>query len=451
MLSESERNRYNTLKESIQAGKHKLAKTLYEIRSRRLYREEFASFDAFCRSYLDYTKRTCDRYAAWGHALHVLGPDGPTCEAQARPLAPLLGEGKAASVQEIWAEVRERWKRPTQAQVQAAVKEYVEEHTPAGPPPSNPPPGAPGDDSDEDSPDKNSPDKDSADEKNSNPPPGPPPAPEAGAYLVADSELLAAEELASRPAPAGEALAEAAELPAEVIQQVAAVAGVSGSLVNGSPEAAVADTIWPVITPSLTSAHANLPTGSGAPCVFLHAGRLGQIASQSATASAYAHSGRVLIAPGVDLFAPVVPDGFIESVLHAIRGSDLVPSRVTPILYTRWLSRAASFDLPAPIWVGTPADRTTLQDVDEALQKVTGVAVRWVLYDVQKVDKDEGPPTVPASIDWIVYDPPGGGGVQLTLEQANALVSAGVKAGATSCFRRHFKTHSLDHPELGSA
>lgn len=168
---------------------------------------------------------------------------------------------------------------------------------------------------------------------------------------------------------------------------------------------------------------------------IFHPDRMGQIQSQKSSGD------RALVCPQVDLFAEVVPDAAIKLVLSSLEGAEL-----TPVLCTAHLERASEFSLPDNLWFGTPADRASLQEANKKLGNFSDPDVRWVLYDVSKKDRENGLPSSPTSADWIVFDPPKGSGISLELGEANQLQEDAQSAGATSSFRRPFKTFSEDYP-----
>ena len=76
---------------------------LVEIRDSRLYREEYETFEDYCKGRWDYTIRHCDRLMSAAGTVKALesGPIGlvPQNEAQVRPLTQLE---TAEAQQEAW-------------------------------------------------------------------------------------------------------------------------------------------------------------------------------------------------------------------------------------------------------------------------------------------------------------------------------------------------------------
>jgi hypothetical protein len=105
---------------------------LAAIRHGKLYRERFATFEAYCQERWEFSKRHCDRLIASAGVLEKLGPIGPilpASESQARPLTTIdleqvgdvwqkvIGEakqidadGKPKITAKLVGEVVEKWK-----------------------------------------------------------------------------------------------------------------------------------------------------------------------------------------------------------------------------------------------------------------------------------------------------------------------------------------------------
>jgi hypothetical protein len=81
---------------------------LLEIRDSRLYRDDYANFDEYCRDRWGWSHRHADRHIQAARVAGLLGPIGPKpqTEAVARELAPLAKDKKA--VVEVWERVRPR-------------------------------------------------------------------------------------------------------------------------------------------------------------------------------------------------------------------------------------------------------------------------------------------------------------------------------------------------------
>ncbi|MCS4195013.1 hypothetical protein GGP50_003250 [Salinibacter ruber] len=204
---------------------------------------------------------------------------------------------------------------------------------------------------------------------------------------------------------------------------------------DSSAEDMVASKVWKVLVPSPIGFGAGLPEevspDEDPVGAVLKTGRLDQI-----TGLAPGDDGeRVLVCPGVDLFAEVVPDGAIEAVLSRCRKTDH-----QPVVFTRHLSRASDFDL-SDLWVGTAADHSCVDDKPQALSDAApDAAVQWLLYDVDKEEDPESPPSFSGETDWVVYDPPGRAGISLTVAETQSLVEAAEESGVDWSFRETFKT-----------
>ena len=203
---------------------------------------------------------------------------------------------------------------------------------------------------------------------------------------------------------------------------------------GSSADDMVASKVWTVLVPS-SGVGAGLPEevspDEDPVGAVLKPGRLDQITGLAQGNDAE----RVLVCPGVDVFGEVVPDGAIKAILDRCRKTDH-----QPVVFTRHLGRASDFDL-SELWVGTPAERATLKDTEQALSDAApDAAVQWLLYDIEKKDREEAPPSFSKSTDWIVYDPPGGAGVSLTVAETKSLISAAEEHGADWSFRSPFKT-----------
>lgn len=216
-------------------------------------------------------------------------------------------------------------------------------------------------------------------------------------------------------------------------------------LTHSTAEHMVASKVWRVLVPSPTGVGAGLPEENSAEeeplGAVLKPGRLDQIVNLAPGQEGE----RVLVCPGVDLFGGVVPNGAIEAILDRCRTTDH-----NPVVFTRHLGRASNFDLSG-LWVGTATGRSSLETAEQRLADAApDAAVRWLLYDVQKRDR-ETPPSFSDSTDWIVYEPAGGTGVVLTLSEAEALANAAVEAEAGWAFRDAFKTCGASYPTVSSS
>jgi len=209
----------------------------------------------------------------------------------------------------------------------------------------------------------------------------------------------------------------------------------SDALAPTSAEPGIGDVNFSPLLPSRTTFSGRISEEPAPQRAIFRAERIGQIQSGQSRGE------RALICPQVDLFADIVPDVVIELILSSLKGAEL-----TPILCTTHLDRAQGFSLPDSLWLGTRAARSTLQDANQKLGTFSGPAVKWLLYDVSKEDRENGLPSSPENADWIVFDPPQGAGVSLELGEANQLQEDAQSAGAASSFRRPFKAFSTDYP-----
>src|SRR5690349_7927128 len=103
-LSIQESQQLAELEATIERSANEVGKALLEIRDRRLYREEFASFEIYCRERWQVGDRHARRLIASAEAIENIRPKGPipTYETVVRPLTGLQPE-----------EQREAWKLAT--------------------------------------------------------------------------------------------------------------------------------------------------------------------------------------------------------------------------------------------------------------------------------------------------------------------------------------------------
>ena len=95
-LNEDERLRWTELNEVVKKGLKGLlaaGQALVEIRDRRLYREEFGTWESYCRDMLGYSKAQANRLISGAEVLTDLAPIGakmmPARESHLRELARL--------------------------------------------------------------------------------------------------------------------------------------------------------------------------------------------------------------------------------------------------------------------------------------------------------------------------------------------------------------------------
>jgi hypothetical protein len=465
-LPEQSRQRYRHLKERLSNAKKKQAEILYEIRSEELFRAEYETFGDFQTEEVGYGPSYTRRLIRWGWALKSTNGFGPTSESHCRPLSRIREDddidGQEA-VRRIFEAIEERWGDVTRAHVQEVVDElYPAEDmatdviTSTGTEASNPgddgetvPTGTGSADSGSQGPPSDSPNEDSLNEEGDHSdasslgsisgPKVVAPAAVADSLGIGGDELHGGRRAVSASGLSHEALEEIEE-GTETEEQ---------PLSHSSGEEGIAGSIWRPITRGLRSFSSGLPPSgddqeeSDEPDddLLLRPKRLGQITASPAEAEA----GRVLVCPGLDLFSPSVPDFFVQAVLTAIEGTS-----VDPVIFTRHLGRATEFELSG-LWVGTPAGRSRLEDKEQALSEAASeAAVRWILYDIENEDTED-PPSFSVETDWVVYDPPGGAGVSLTVAETQSLVEAAEDSGTDWSFRSAFETCGDSGPSEGSA
>lgn len=116
-LIEHERTIEGGLKTFVEVGR-----ALTAIRDDRLYRAEYASFEAYCDERWALTARHVNRLIEAAEVKSITGPIGPANEAQARELAPLLD--KPDALRGAWSEAHQRGNgRPTAATIREVVRE----------------------------------------------------------------------------------------------------------------------------------------------------------------------------------------------------------------------------------------------------------------------------------------------------------------------------------------
>jgi hypothetical protein len=81
-----------------------VGQALLEIRDSRLYRESHGTFEVYFRERWAMGRNYANKIIAAAEVVAVLGTDVPSREAQARELAPLLGD--EAAVVEAWREAK---------------------------------------------------------------------------------------------------------------------------------------------------------------------------------------------------------------------------------------------------------------------------------------------------------------------------------------------------------
>jgi hypothetical protein len=107
-----------------------------------------------------------------------------------------------------------------------------------------------------------------------------------------------------------------------------------------------------------------------------------------------------LACPEVDILSDTVPDAFTKEVLKWGGGGDW-----NPIFLSSHAGRWTDHTLPDEGWIGARADRSSIEETAEALDKADDSEVKWTLYDLGGEDRREGLPDVDLSIlDWVVVD-----------------------------------------------
>lgn len=107
-----------------------------------------------------------------------------------------------------------------------------------------------------------------------------------------------------------------------------------------------------------------------------------------------------LTCPNVDLLSDDVPDPLTAEILDRSDGTGWEPVLVSDH-YDRWVNHS----LPDDAWVGTRADRGSIEGATNALNSADDTEVKWALYDINGDDRNHGFPEIDLSaLDWIVID-----------------------------------------------
>lgn len=160
------------------------------------------------------------------------------------------------------------------------------------------------------------------------------------------------------------------------------------------------------------------------------------------TARAYERTD-TLACPQVDILSEDIPDALTTEVLERSADTDW-----DPIFWSESYERWVDFDLPSDGWVGTYADRDSIEETAEVFESADDTAINWALYDVSGEDREEGLPEVDLSVlDWVVLDTPGGSGVQLPFHQLQTIRQSAEKHGITLAVRDPFKTEVKATPK----
>jgi hypothetical protein len=124
LLSIVEQARYASMKHTMKTSEENWLTAIMVIRNERLYRQEYATFDAFTKAELPYTKRRADQLIEFKETVQRLGtivPKPPANESQTRELGKLKPEDQARA----WKIALDSAKgeQPTAKQVKAVVME----------------------------------------------------------------------------------------------------------------------------------------------------------------------------------------------------------------------------------------------------------------------------------------------------------------------------------------
>lgn len=126
----AEQFRLSELETVIERGQQTFVEVglaLLEIRDSRLYRQQFSTFEDYCRERWGWSRRHVNRHIEAAEVSNVLGPIGPipTNEAQARELVPLMRH-EPSVVADVWQELREEHgERLTASVIREAVQSVI--------------------------------------------------------------------------------------------------------------------------------------------------------------------------------------------------------------------------------------------------------------------------------------------------------------------------------------
>lgn len=117
--------RLGELEAAIGRGVADVGVALLEIRDKRLYREEFRTFETYCSTRWGWQRAHAYRMIDAAKVAGLLSPtgDAPATESQARELTPLLREDEQL-VGEVWKEVKEEHGEDVTASI---VRQHVSE------------------------------------------------------------------------------------------------------------------------------------------------------------------------------------------------------------------------------------------------------------------------------------------------------------------------------------
>ncbi|MFH2064954.1 MAG: hypothetical protein ABIK15_07140 [Pseudomonadota bacterium] len=133
-MTEEEQSRLEELENIVHENFGAFVETgmaLAEIRDKKLYREEYVTFEAYCKAELEVSRSRAHRLIESATVVKNLLPIGqqigigilPTNERQARPLTKLPPEDQVKA----WKEVLETCRKPTAHAVERVAKQYHNE------------------------------------------------------------------------------------------------------------------------------------------------------------------------------------------------------------------------------------------------------------------------------------------------------------------------------------
>ena len=130
-LSRTETREFAECEAVIERGQTtfiEVGSALLKIRDQRLYRENFATFEAYCQERWQWTKSRANQYVDAARVVGNLTTTvvKPTAESHARPLSHLSPDQQ----REAWSRATEEYGQPTAAQVKATVDEMFPRHQP---------------------------------------------------------------------------------------------------------------------------------------------------------------------------------------------------------------------------------------------------------------------------------------------------------------------------------
>lgn len=446
----------------------KFSRAAREIVTDRLFTEEgFENLGAYTKATFDVEQNTFRKWTYYANVFDVIKENReeiaersltnvrdvplPRIKGWTRPLHKKANKGLVEEVIETWAAVvRRHGSSITEKRVRQVREEVLGDNKNSGEDSEN----DEGDSEDEDpeSPegtenpeDNDSPDP-SGEESGEDPSDDETSGPESPGFGIDHPEEIGRPEDVTAPQPDGSP-ADQCPITKQAVEELAeTVEQKESGLPNSSAEHMVASKVWKVLVPSPIGVGGGLPEDTSAKedpiGATLKPDRLEQLTGLAPGADGE----RVLVCPGVDLFGEVVPEGVTRAVLARCRKTDH-----KPVVFTRHLGRASRFDF-SDIWIGTPAERASLETAEQRLKDAApDAAVRWLLYDVEKEDR-ENAPSFSDSTDWVVFDPGDrNSGIALTLREAGVLTSAATDINAGWAFRNPFKTCGASSPMISSS